>query len=49
VIGVSLGGMVAQELAVMLIPEQRLLSLYLGVTTRGKKIVGCLSNVGPFE
>ncbi|CAF1005122.1 unnamed protein product [Rotaria magnacalcarata] len=38
VIGVSLGGMVAQELAVILIPEQRLLSLYLGVTTRGSYI-----------
>ncbi|CAF0983934.1 unnamed protein product [Rotaria sordida] len=35
VLGVSLGGMVAQELAVLLIPEQRLLSLYLEVTTRG--------------
>ncbi|CAF1197312.1 unnamed protein product [Rotaria sordida] len=38
VLGVSLGGMVAQELAVLLIPEQRLLSLYLEVTTRGSYI-----------
>lgn len=38
VLGVSLGGMVAQELAPLLIREQRLLSLYLGITTRGKRI-----------
>ncbi|CAF1068651.1 unnamed protein product [Rotaria sordida] len=38
VLGVSLGGMVAQELAVLLIPEQRLLSLYLGITIRGSYI-----------
>ncbi|CAF2740507.1 unnamed protein product [Rotaria sp. Silwood2] len=36
VLGMSLGGMIAQELALLLIPEQRLLSLYLGITTRGK-------------
>ncbi|CAF1140742.1 unnamed protein product, partial [Didymodactylos carnosus] len=35
VLGVSLGGMIAQELAVLLASEQRLLSLYLGITIRG--------------
>ncbi|CAF1442103.1 unnamed protein product [Rotaria sp. Silwood1] len=38
VLGASLGGMVAQELAVLLIPEQRLLSLYLAITIRGSYI-----------
>ncbi|CAF0872787.1 unnamed protein product [Didymodactylos carnosus] len=33
--GASLGGMVAQELALLLIAEKRLLSLYLAVTSRG--------------
>ena len=36
VLGISLGGIIAQELALFLIPEQRLLSLYMGITTRGK-------------
>ncbi|CAF0853514.1 unnamed protein product [Adineta steineri] len=38
VFGASLGGMVAQELALLLIPLQRLRSLYLVVTSRGTYI-----------
>lgn len=37
VLGMSLGGSIAQELALLLVSEQRLLSLYLGITTRGKQ------------
>jgi pimeloyl-ACP methyl ester carboxylesterase len=36
--GASLGGMVAQELALLLIPSRRLRSLYLAVTSRGTYI-----------
>jgi pimeloyl-ACP methyl ester carboxylesterase len=38
VMGASLGGMVAQELALLLIPSNRLRSLYLAVTSRGSYI-----------
>lgn len=38
VLGASLGGMVAQELALLLIPLNRLRSLYLGVTSRGSYV-----------
>ncbi|CAF3444899.1 unnamed protein product [Rotaria socialis] len=38
VYGASLGGMVAQELALLLIKSKRLKSLYLGVTSRGSYI-----------
>ena len=38
VFGASLGGMVAQELALLLIPLNRLRSLYLGVTSRGSYV-----------
>jgi pimeloyl-ACP methyl ester carboxylesterase len=38
VYGASLGGMVAQELALLLIPSHRLRSLYLAVTSRGSYI-----------
>jgi pimeloyl-ACP methyl ester carboxylesterase len=36
--GASLGGMVAQELALLLIPSNRLRSLYLAVTSRGSYV-----------
>lgn len=36
VLGISLGGMIAQELAVLLVREKRILSLYLAITIRGK-------------
>jgi pimeloyl-ACP methyl ester carboxylesterase len=36
--GASLGGMVAQELALLLIPSRRLRSLYLAVTSRGSYV-----------
>lgn len=38
VLGASLGGMVAQELALLLIPSNRLRSLYLAVTSRGSYV-----------
>jgi len=38
VFGASLGGMVAQELALLLIPSNRLRSLYLAVTSRGSYV-----------
>lgn len=38
VYGASLGGMVAQELALLLIPSNRLRSLYLAVTSRGNYV-----------
>jgi pimeloyl-ACP methyl ester carboxylesterase len=38
VFGASLGGMVAQELAILLIPSRRLRSLYLVATSRGSYI-----------
>lgn len=37
-----MGGMVAQELALLLLPQGRLLSLMLGVTCRGLKPLGGL-------
>jgi len=36
--GASLGGMIAQELALLLIPSNRLRSLYLAVTSRGSYV-----------
>lgn len=38
VLGASLGGMIAQELALLLIPLNRLRSLYLAVTSRGSYV-----------
>jgi pimeloyl-ACP methyl ester carboxylesterase len=38
VLGASLGGMIAQELALLLIPSNRLRSLYLAVTSRGSYV-----------
>lgn len=37
-----MGGMVAQELAILLLPQRRLLSLGLAVTCRGLKPLGGL-------
>ena len=41
-----MGGMVAQELALLLIPQHRLLSLSLSITCRGMKpLYGLLSPI----